>query len=185
MGLRINRVGVGQLAGRAFEGGREEQGLAAVVNLPDDPVHRRLESHVEHAVGFVQDQVPDVVEVEGTPLDLILEPAGAGDDDVRFRSALCLLLQADPAVDGGDPESAGMADPFHLVDDLARQLTCGSQDQSGRAGILGLDEIDQRHTEGQGLARAGRGLDQHVVALEDVLDDLTLDGKRGFDAAFA
>ena len=66
----------------------------------DDAVERRAEAHVEHAVGLVDHQRAHVVEVEGATLELVLEPARRGDDDVGLGGGLRLLEQADTAVDG-------------------------------------------------------------------------------------
>ena len=55
-------VGGGELAGRALQRGREEEGLAILRGLGDDPADRRFEAHVEHAVGLVEDEDADAVE---------------------------------------------------------------------------------------------------------------------------
>ena len=49
-------VGLGELAGRALERRREEQRLALLRHLRDDPVDGGLEAHVEHPVGLVEDE---------------------------------------------------------------------------------------------------------------------------------
>ncbi len=74
-------------------------------------------------------------------------------------------------------------DRLHLVDDLAGELAGRRQDQRRRAAAVGLDDVDQRHPEGKGLAGAGRGLDEDVVAVEDVVDDEPLDGEGVLDTA--
>ena len=52
----IARVGARLLAGRGLERRREEQRLAIARRPGDDPVDRRLEAHVEHPVGLVDDR---------------------------------------------------------------------------------------------------------------------------------
>ena len=151
--------------------------------LGDDPVDRGLEAHVEHPVGLVEDEGVHLAEVERAALEQVLEATGGGDEDVGALGALDLRAEADAAVDGGDPEAARGGDRLQLVDDLAGQLAGRRQDQRRRAAGVGLDEIDQRHPEGQGLARAGRGLDEDVVAGEHVFDHEPLDGEGVFDTA--
>ena len=53
----------------------------------------------------------------------------------------------------------------------------GARTRAGDAGA-GLEQVDQRDAEGERLARAGRGLDEQVVAGERVADDHLLDGER-------
>jgi hypothetical protein len=46
-----------------------------------------------------------------------------------------------------------------------------------------LDQVGQRHAEGERLARPGRRLDEYVMAGQDVFDDELLDGeRRGYPA---
>ena len=47
----------------------------------------------------------------------------------------------------------------------------------------GLDPLDQRDAEGERLARAGRRLDEQVMAGERVAHDQLLDGERLGDVA--
>ena len=74
------RVGAGVLlggaAGLAVERGGEEEGLALARALGDDAVDGRAEAHVEHAVGLVEDEDPDLVEREGAAVEQVLEAAG-------------------------------------------------------------------------------------------------------------
>ena len=52
----IVRVRPGELADGAVERGREEHRLAIVGDAAQDPVDLRLEAHVEHPVGLVEDE---------------------------------------------------------------------------------------------------------------------------------
>jgi hypothetical protein len=125
-----------------------------------------------------------VVEGERAALEQVLEPARGGDDDVRASSALGLLLDPDPAIDGGDRERLRGGEVVQVVDDLERELAGRGQDQARRAAVAGLDQLDHRQAEGERLARSGRGLDEHVAAVEHVADDELLDGERRGDPAF-
>ena len=130
---RLAGVGGGDLAGRPLQGRREEEGLAVAGRLGDDPVDRRLEAHVEHPVGLVEDEDLDLVELERAALEQVLEATGRGDQDVGALGALDLGAEADAAVDGGDAEVARRGDRLQLVDDLAGQLAGRRQDQRRRA----------------------------------------------------
>ncbi len=172
----------GDAAGLAVEGRREEERLAPRGALGNDPVDGRAEAHVEHAVGLVQDEDLHVRKIKGTALEEVLEPARRGNDNVRLARLSRLLLQANATVDGGDLQRPGMGNPIGGVDDLGGELTGRGEDERRRARVLGVDPVDQRHHEGEGLARAGRRLGQHVAAGENVADHLGLDGERGVEA---
>ena len=130
---RLARVGGGELAGRALERGREEERLALARRLGDDPADGRLEAHVEHPVGLVEDEDADALQRDRAARDQVLEPARRGDDDVGAVGGLDLGAEADAAVDGGDLQVARAGDRVELVDDLAGQLAGRRQDQGGEA----------------------------------------------------
>ena len=175
---RIVGVRPGDPPGLAVQRGREEQGLALGRAGGDDPVHGGAEAHVEHPVGLVEDERVDVAQVEGTARQLVLEPSRGGDDDVAASGVSALIDQADPAVDGGDAQRAGVGDPAQVSGDLGGQLAGGGEDQRGRTGSVGRDPVDQRDTEGEGLARARGRAGEHIAPGEDVGEDQRLDGER-------
>ena len=121
--------------------------------------------------------------------DQVLEPAGAGDDDVEAAGeGLHLRVLADATEDRGrlHAERAG-----HRVDDggdLVGQLAGRHQDQrarplglalAGRGGQAG----DQREAEGEGLAGAGAAAAEDVPAGQAVGQRRDLDRERRGDAA--
>ncbi len=170
-------VGPGGLAGGALERRREEQRLAVVGGQRDDPVDGGAEAHVEHPVGLVEDEHADVIEGDGAAADQVLEPARRRDQDVGLLRGGDLGAEADPAVDRGEPQLAGAGEAFELVDDLRGELARRRQDQGLGAVGAGLEDVDQRHAEGERLARSGRRLDEQVVAIERIGDDQLLYGE--------
>ena len=164
--------------------GREEERLAVGRGLGDDPVDRGLEAHVEHAVGLVEDEDADSLRARPTPRAIrsSSRPGVATTMSAR-RAAAIWGPKPDPAVDGGDAQPAGACDGLELVDDLARQLAGRRQDEGGEIRRTGLDTVHQRDAEGEGLAGAGRRLDEQVVTGERVADDHLLDGEGLRDAA--
>jgi hypothetical protein len=179
----VARVRLRDLAGRALEGGREEQGLAVGRGLGDDAVDGGLEAHVEHAVGLVQDEEADVLQRQVSALEQVLEAAGGGHHDLGRGRGPSLLWDPHAAVDHGDLQGAGAHDVAQLLDDLQRELAGGRQDERGGASRVGRDKIGHRDTEGQGLARARRGLGQDVATVQYVGDDQPLNGEGMLDAA--
>src|SRR5215211_5676770 len=139
-------------AGLAVERGGEEQGLALLRAGADDPVDGRAEAHVEHAVGLVEDEELEVVEANGAAGHQVLEAAGRGHQDVGALACPDLLLEADPAVDGGDLEPVDPGEGLGLLDDLGGELTRGGEHERGGAAAR-LDALDHRDGEGERLAR--------------------------------
>ena len=170
-------VGGGELAGRALQRGREEQGLAVGRGLGDDPADRRLEAHVEHPVGLVEDEDADAVERDDAAGEQVLEPAGGGDDDVGAAGGGDLRAEADAAVDGGDAQLPGAGDRARARRRSGWPARGSAPGPGRRAPVAGLDQVDHRDAEGERLAGAGRRLDQQVVAGERVADDHLLDGE--------
>src|SRR3954454_11252356 len=118
-------IGGGNLAGGSLEGRGEEERLASARGTADDPVDRRAEAHVEHAVRLVEDEDAEPLQRDGTATDQVLEPAGGGDQDVGAAGGGDLRAEADAAVDGGDPQPARLRQRGQLVDDLAGELPGG------------------------------------------------------------
>ena len=148
-----------------------------------DPSDGGEEPHVRHAVCFVDHQHFDIVEAERALCEKVLEAPGAGDDDV------CTLVQrlqlgpvADPAEDSGDDAAVERGQRVQRVGDLAGQLPGGREDEPGRTATVGVARVcDERKTERQGLARAGRGATGDVATGEGVGEHGGLDGKRRLD----
>ena len=151
--------------------------------LGHDAVDRGLEAHVEHAVGLVEDEDPHAVEGQVAALEEVLQATGGGHDDVGLRGRAGLLDDPHAAVDRGDLQRAGVRQRADVLDDLAGQLAGGGEDEGRRTAVVGLDAVRDGGTEGDGLARSGRRLREHVVPGEDVGDDEPLDGEGLGDAA--
>ena len=122
----------------------------------DDSADGRPEAHVEHAVGLVEDEDADLLQRDDLAVDQVLEPARGGDEDVGTAGGLGLRAEADAAVDGGDPQAAGVGDVAQLVDDLGRQLAGRCEDEGGGASAPGSIRSTSGNAEGERLARAGR-----------------------------
>src|SRR6266508_158204 len=110
----------------AVEGGREQKGLAIVGRAIEDPPHCGQEAHVGHAVGLIEDDEASIVEPDGARGVQILEPAGAGHDDLdAARERPPLRLVADAAIDGDRADSIAGAEPCQLALYLSGELPSG------------------------------------------------------------
>src|SRR3954451_20115976 len=160
-------------------------GLAAARREADDPVDGGLEAHVEHPVRLVEDEHTRASERDVPAVQEVQQPAGRGDEHVGTPRALRLGVQADAAVDCRDAQGARGGDGSDLGDDLTGELAGGREDEREGPAARGGRAVDQRDAEGQRLARAGGGLDEHVAAGEHVGDDEPLHGEGRGDPALA
>jgi hypothetical protein len=153
--------------------------------LPARSTHVVDEAHVEHAVGFVQDEHLHAAQVD-VPLALqVQQAARAGHEDVQAGAQgadLGVLVHApeDHQVAHAQPGAVGLdAGP-----DLGCQLSGGGEDEGpdgavASAGTRSLGEVLQHgQGEGRGLAGAGLGAAQHVPPFEEGGDGQCLD-RRG------
>ncbi len=138
----------------------------------------RLEAHVEHPVGLVEDEDADCREVEEATVSQILKTAGRRDEDVRSSCAICLRLQGHPAVHSGYPKAVRGRDRREILGDLNRELPRRDEDERARAPVLLGRALDDRNREREGLARPGRRLCEHIEARERVREDKRLNGER-------
>src|SRR6476660_9361228 len=148
----IARVFARLLAGGALEGRGEKQRLALARGHGDDPVDGRLDAQVEHPIGFVEDQDANVAKAHGPAAEEVLQASRRGDDDLRSRGVLGLLLDADAAVHGRNPQVAALHRTFQFLDYLGGELAGRHQhERSGRAIALG-EALGDGHAERKGLS---------------------------------
>ena len=177
----VRRVGARERADLAVEGCGEKHGLSSSGQAGDDPVDLRLEPHVEHPVGLVEDEDAHAVERDRVALEQVVEPTGCRDQDVRMTRALRLSVERNAAVDGGDAELARRDDCRELTRDLGSQLARRHQDERCRMALAGFEPFHDRDREAERLARTGRRLGEHVASRECLGEDASLDGEGPMD----
>jgi hypothetical protein len=179
-GFRVLHERARQLANLLREGGREQQVLARRGQQGEDLADVVDEAHVEHAIGLVQHQDLDLLQVDGPLLHVVEQPAGRGDDDVDpAAQRIDLRLHADAAVDARRFHLGVLAVGAHALLDLERELARRGDDQHADLlrdrGALRKELQDGQH-KARGFPGAGlRGAEQ-VAACEDYRDGLRLDG---------
>ncbi len=149
------------------------------------------EAHVEHAVGFVEDQGFELRQVEAVGPDVIEQAARGGDDDVDRAGHPAKLLAIRHAADDLDAVDVGeLAEVAHRAGDLAREFAGRGEHQDGRlAGHPARGETGEvgknGEEEGGGLASAGGGGGENVAAFESKRNRLFLDrGRLGQATSF-
>lgn len=177
---RIAHEGLRQLLDAVRVGGGEQQGLPALGELADDLGDAVVEAHVEHPVGFVEDQGIEPVEDQGALAQVLLDAPRGADHHVRAvlqRSHLRTV--GDAAAEGQDLDVVGGAgQPADLLGDLVGQFAGRAQHQRLAAEVARVQRAEQGEAEGRGLAAAGLGLGDQVVALEDQRQALRLDRRH-------
>src|SRR5205085_1366286 len=94
-----------ELADLVRERGAEQEVLALRRQDRKDPADVADEAHVEHAIRLVQDEDLDGRQVDGSLADVVQQPAGRRDDDLRATAQRAdLVVVTDAAVDRGAPD---------------------------------------------------------------------------------
>ena len=141
------------------------------------------EAHVEHAVGFVDDEQFDAGEKQPAALGMVEQPAGGCDQHVDAARQLGVLVaERDAADQERDVEFLACAVFVELFLDLSGKLTGRLDDEGARhagTGAALFQHGEHRKDEGSGLAGAGLGDAEHVAPGEDERDRLFLNGGRG------
>ena len=156
----------------------------------DDALDRGQEAHVEHAVGFVEDEDLESLEVDAALPHQVEQASGRGDEDVDpVGERVALRPDPDAAEDDRVAQVEVAAVGLEALADLGRELARRRQDERAdvaaeMAGIgrRGLQALEDREREGRRLAGAGLRDAEQVAAREDVRDRLRLDG-RGLGVA--
>ncbi len=193
---RLAHVPAGEADDLARHGGREQQRLPLGRQHGQDLLDVGQEAQVEHLVRLVQDERADPRQVELLLPGEVQQAAGGADDDVdALPQRLDLRLVRPAAVDGEHTDVTDLAGGLQVVGDLGAQLAGRDDDQRLRALaelLLGRpagvdvgahdDALDQRQAEAQGLAGAGLGLADDIVAGQSDRQGHLLD-REGVDDA--
>src|SRR6476469_8803158 len=100
--MRLDQVLDGRL-----DGGRKEKGLAFRGRGRNDALDGGKETHIEHAVGFVEDQHGDAAQLNEVAAEVIIEAAGGGYNDLgAFADRQELRFFAHPTNDYGGANPA-------------------------------------------------------------------------------
>ena len=191
----VTQSGLNQLCDGRRQGGRQQDGLgmsvSSVAHSAVENAHQLrdlgLESHIQQAISFIQNDIAEVVHLEGGGVqNMIQETAWSSNDDVAAfpQSRLLALALLATANDGRDDVVVGLQQHLQDILDLHTEFSCGNEnDGVGSAlasdgGSDGLEEVrtggtlylqflDDRNQIGQRLAGAGLGLDHGVLALQE------------------
>ena len=146
---------VGEGANGLRDGGGEEQRLPIPGNHLHDPANVRDETHVEHAVGFVEDKRLDARKVDVALVAEILQSSRGGDEHVDASlQRPHLVVLADASVDNGVSQLESATVRHEAFMDLGGEFTRRAQDQCSRGTTLGTTSIPSVMTAGCGGCRS-------------------------------
>ena len=174
---------LGEFADGRGHGGGEEESLPRVGvargKMGEDFLDVFEEAHVEHFVGFVEDDDGRGEIAEAFGFEEVEQAAGGGDDDVGAAVDEFELAGGGLAAVDGDGADLGEASEFEeFVGDLAGEFAGGGDDEDFD-GVVVFEEGHGGEAEGGGFAGAGAGLGDEVLAGEDEGDGGGLDGCGG------
>ncbi len=123
----------------AWKRRREQQGAARLRRGLENEFHVLAKAEIEHLVGLVEHDRGELGDVETAAPQMIAEPPGRADHDVRACRELALLAPRIHAADTGDDSPAGMpVEPGQLALDLKCELAGRRHDQ-GKRGCRGSE----------------------------------------------
>ena len=144
-----------------------------------DAVDLRLEAHVEHPVGLVEDERADTLERDEPALEQVVETTGGRDQDVRLARPPGLRVDRLAAVDRADAKAFGCGERLDVGGHLGGELAGRDEHERRRLAAAVGRALDERQPEGERLAGSRRRLGEDVAARERVGDDELLDRERG------
>ncbi len=187
--LRVLQQLGGEVGDVLGEGGREQQVLALGRQLGQDLLDVMDEAHVEHAVGFVEDEDFHVRQVDGLLVGQVEQATGAGDQHVdTLGHGLDLRVHADAAEDHRAFQRQIAGIDLEAVVNLGGELAGGCQHQHARlfraVAVFTIrvttrkQQFEYRQGEAACLAGSGLGGDHQVTALQHGGNGPLLHGSR-------
>ena len=184
---RVIEHRVGKLGDFLRHGRREEQSLPFLAQHRHDALDVVDEAHVEHAVGFVEDEHFDLIERYCALVDEIEQTARRRDQNFNaMRERAHLTVDRHAANGERDRQRLDVAAiGAEAVRDLAGQFAGWRQHQHAaglllRPHTLGGEVMEDWQREGRGLAGAGLRNADDIAAREGCRNGLGLDRRGGF-----
>jgi hypothetical protein len=156
--------------------------LTVRTNLGNDLANLRLETHVQHAIGLVKNQVCDTTKVGTTGLQHIDQTTGSSNADLNAAAQVTdLRALGNTTVDASVANARGLAELGDFGLNLDGQLTGRSKDEDDGAVArskerLGVNVDNGGKTVGQGLSGTRLGDTDDIATGEGHRPTLGLNG---------
>jgi len=171
----LDEAPLGERLDRRWHGSREKQRLAAFPWAEvDDFSDLREETHVEHAIDFVQNEHFDFTKTHRGAVKVIDEAAWGGDDDIGTgREIFGLFSKADASVEERDFQTGVFAVFFELFGDLVGKFAGRFEDKDLRFSEF-FDLGKGRKSESGSLTGTGLGRADDVASFKNNRNGLRL-----------
>ena len=157
---------------------REEERLRALAQALHHGLDLGAEAHVQHPVGFVEDEVADALQAGLAPVLQVDQASGCGHDDlVAPLQGVQLGSVGHAAADYRGPEARTPREGNGVIRHLLGELPGGTEHQHLKS-RAGFQRFERRKHECPGLARPRPGYPHHVPSGHDQWDGLLLNGGR-------
>ena len=174
---RVIHVPFRQFPNVVADGRGEKEGLAGLRSASKDAFDVGPEADVEHAVGFVENDVNDIAHEEGFSFDVVDDSSRRADDDIdALAERSQLSIDRFSAVEAADVNVATLGEFLELADDLLDQFPRGSENDGLRARAARLEHFDDGNGERRGFSRARFCLADDVVPFKGIGNQSGLDG---------
>ena len=163
---RIPEVIAGHSANLRAQRRRVAERLAIRREGSRDAPDGGLETHVEHAVHFVEDKDLDAAQVDQLALEIIFETAGRPDDQARAAADRVQLRAFSESSTDQRRRALALGQVAIVFEDLHGEFARGQQDECGGAFGRLRHSLDERDEEAERLASAGLSSSDHVAAFQ-------------------
>ena len=136
-------------------------------DMPEDVLHVLLKAHLQHLVGFVQDEHRDLAQVNRAALQVIHQAPWRRDDRV-YAAAECASVGVRSPAHHRSAAGAhdGACRDRYVLRDLHGELARRREHDRLRRILLWIDALDERYAERSRLAGAGQRLRDNVASRE-------------------
>jgi hypothetical protein len=166
-------------------GSGPHQSLSVRSNLANNLANLGLETHVEHAISLVENEVSDTTQVSLTSLKHVNQAARGGNADLNSsREIANLRTLRNTTVNTGVSDARRSAELLHLFLNLNSKFTSGCKDEDNRAVAggkerLGVDVDNGGETIRKSLSGACLGNTNDITTRKSHGPTLGLNGGRG------
>jgi len=181
---KVLEVSVSKTLNLLGPGSREHEGLTVGTDLFENLLDLRFETHIEHAIGFVHDEVGDTTKVGLAGFEHVDQTTGGSDNDFGTSLEITNLSSFRySSVNAGVADSRRRSKLGALFLNLNCEFTSGSEDENdgtvaGRKERLSVDVNHGGESERDGLSGTGGRDGDEVTSRESHGPSLTLNRRR-------
>ena len=170
--------------------GGEEKCLSFQGDMLGDLPQRMDETHVEHVIRLIQNQIARVLQRDIAAFQQVDQAAGGGDQHIGAPGQCHgLPVERGAADDGEDLDGGAFGENRKVIRDLRDKFTRRRKDQRAHVArarrVADIQQaVQKRQAEGRRLARAGLRQTHQVAALHDMGNGLHLNRRGLFEGGF-